>query len=175
MFERGWGLFNHRQNSCPMIVVDEDPAPADVDEEFFNDLAGSEGMSDGSNDVIEVLGSGSEDDGERVITERSTMAYLAMLDRDGTVEYEHVLQYTTWGTLHCTDSLKEVLRFLRAVYCGTGVSRRQAQELLDYQHTMGGNSFMLPTKVEQCWMRVEEVTMHACKSTVEVVSGKKTF
>jgi hypothetical protein len=162
MLERGWALFNHRRHSCRINVI-LNPPTVDVDEEFFDDLEGSDGYS-GNEDIVDVLGSSSEEEGD-VMTERSTMAYLSMLDHNGTVEYEHVLQYTTWGNYECTTSMKEVLRFLRAVYCGTGVSRRQAQELLDYQHSMGGNAFMLPTKVEKCWLRVEEVTVHTVRTS----------
>jgi hypothetical protein len=142
----GWSMHNHRRMDCrgaSAAVVDNAVAfegGVMHDDDFDN--------RDHESDVSIRLEPG---------LQLSISTYLDSLDTAGTVEYEHVLQYSRWGKYVPTFGDLEIFRFLRATYSGTGVSRRQAQEFLDYQHTTGGSAYLLPRKVEKCWLRVEQV------------------
>ena len=40
------------------------------------------------------------------------------------------------------------------MFCGTGASRRTAQEVLNFIHTVHGTAYSLPTQIKHCWKYV---------------------
>ena len=62
-----------------------------------------------------------------------------------------VLRYMSWRRRKLTDQETEVLRFLRCVSFGNGLSHAHSKELLHYVRTLGGKASMLPRSVVTLW------------------------
>ena len=70
-----------------------------------------------------------------VAQQRTIVEHYEYLQAEGSFDPRHVLQYMMWGKRKITNPSKiAVFMFLRAVYGGTGASRRQAQGMLDFLH-----------------------------------------
>jgi hypothetical protein len=90
----------------------------------------------------------------------SLVAFLDNLAAKGNLCDKHVLQYMKWGNHVASESEKYNLRFLRAMYSGTGASGRTAQAMLDYMHTLGGTSYQLPRTIAVRTHHVLNMLMH---------------
>ena len=62
-----------------------------------------------------------------------------------------VLRYMSWRRRKLTDQETEVLRFLRCVSFGNGLSHAHTKELLLYVRTLGGKASVLPRSVVTLW------------------------
>ena len=82
--------------------------------------------------------------------------YLALLERQGTLDLESVLKYTGWGELERDFRLTETLKFLRAVYAKAGASSLHSEGILRYvRGTSRRIAFALPKTLRTCWKRVD--------------------
>ena len=103
----------------------------------------------------------SEDIDDQVLESGNNAAllYLEDLERAGTLDANFLEQYVHWGEFTIHRAYHNTLRFLAAVYCGTGSSRRTAQAVLNFMHTLEGKSYSIPRTVAGCWKQVE--SLHA--------------
>ena len=62
-----------------------------------------------------------------------------------------VLRYMAWRRRKLTEQETEVLRFLRCVSFGNGLSHAHTKELLLYVRTLGGKASVLPRSVVTLW------------------------
>ena len=62
-----------------------------------------------------------------------------------------VLRYMSWRRRKLPEQETEVLRFLRCVSFGNGLSHAHTKELLHYVRTLGGKASMLPRSVVTLW------------------------
>jgi len=83
--------------------------------------------------------------------------YLALLERQGTLDLESVMKYTGWGEINPDISLTETLKFLRAVCAKAGASGLHAQGVLRYvRGTSQRMALALPKTLRTCWARVHK-------------------
>jgi hypothetical protein len=89
----------------------------------------------------------------------SVVEYLDGLSDNGTLDTAHVLQYMDWGVDKCDPQHIPTLRFLRAMYGGTGASRRQGQEMLHFIHGISDGTLGIPKTIAACWENVDKVRL----------------
>jgi hypothetical protein len=85
---------------------------------------------------------------------------------------EVVLRYMAWRRRELTDQEREVLRFLRCVSFGNGMSHAHTKEFLNYVWTLGGKASVLPRSVVTLWKVMENAHCSMsdviCRRTIEV-------
>jgi hypothetical protein len=81
---------------------------------------------------------------------------------------EVVLRYMAWRRRELTDQETEVLRFLRCVSFGNGLSHAHTKEFLHYVRTLGGKASVLPRSVATLW----KVMQNAHCSMSDVISRR---
>jgi hypothetical protein len=162
----GWGWQSHLKTH-----VDDGDNVGDsdghMDSEDSDDVAysssnaedeyGSEEVGEDPGRLLDVPGAFDDRPGQQTVSD-----YLDTLSAEGRLRPQHVLQYMLWGKRRSTTegTLKTFL-FLRAMYGGTGASRRQGQEMLDFVHSMGAIPAGMPRQIKHCWSLVTKVN-HKC-------------
>ena len=85
---------------------------------------------------------------------------------------EVVLRYMAWRRRKLTEQETEVLRFLRCVSFGNGLSHAHTKELLLYVRTLGGKASVLPRSVVTLWKVMQNahcsMSDEICRRTIEV-------
>jgi hypothetical protein len=145
----GWSLRNHLQYICK--AVNDEPYLGDIDAfaESIGDI-----VQEDDDEPMQLQ----EDPVELNPEDRTYIAhYLDALSKVGTLDNAAIVKYVEWGHFNPTKDDIETLRFMRSMFCGTGASRRTADEVLAYVHTMGGLSYRLPKTIDACWIKVEQV------------------
>jgi hypothetical protein len=105
-----------------------------------------------------VVHHGVEDDGLQ--EDNSLEEYLANLERNGTLDPTHMVQYLSWKRVPLTDEVLEVCKFLRSVESGSGCSDGAARHSLLYAKSLGGRADLLPKTMETCWSKVAKVLLN---------------
>ena len=104
-----------------------------------------------------VVHHGVEDDGLQ--EDNSLEEYLANLERNGTLDPTHMVQYLSWKRVPLTDEVLEVCKFLRSVESGSGCSDGAARHSLLYAKSLGGRADLLP-KTMDSWSKVAKVLLN---------------
>ena len=86
--------------------------------------------------------------------------YIEHLERQGTLDTEHMLQYVPWKRRPLTDEVLEICKFLRSVECGGGSSDGGALHSLRYARSLGGRGELLPKTIATCWKKISQVPMN---------------
>jgi hypothetical protein len=82
------------------------------------------------------------------------------LDRQGTLDTGHVLQYMSWKRRPLSEEVLEVCKFLRSVESGGGSSDGGALHALKYAKSLGGRGDLLPRTMETCWRKIAKVSLN---------------
>ena len=91
----------------------------------------------------------------------SIEAHFDRLEDLGTLDLEHVMQYSTWGKVHVKKKEVEICRFLRSTEVGGGSSDGKSEAALLYAKSLGGRGKLLPKTLRTCWATVDRVSL-AC-------------
>ena len=83
--------------------------------------------------------------------------YLNSLERKGTLDTQHILQYLSWKRQPLTEEILEICKFLRSVECGVGSSDGSALHNLRYSKSLGGRGDLLPKTIDTCWKKISQV------------------
>jgi hypothetical protein len=89
-----------------------------------------------------------------------------LLEDEGTLDVEHMLQYVRWGKVPLADNEVETCKFLRSIESGGGASEAKSQAFLSYAKSLGGRGDLLPKTMETCWKtvsRVRFISMLICR------------
>ena len=160
----GWGWQKHMELH-PEVGNDNDPL-AESEADASDAESGSGDLSSSNEGDASELGAVScnddsditnDEDGDE-IRHADVVHYLDALSEDGTLCPVHVMQYMLWGKRRITTEGKlKTLLFLRAMYGGTGASRRQGQEMLSFVHGLGVAPLGMPRQIKDCWLLVTKV------------------
>jgi hypothetical protein len=118
--------------------------------------ADSEGEGDGEDHEGDVLTS--DDDVE--VPYMDLDEYIQHLDRQGTLDTQHMMKYVSWKREPLTDEVLEICKFLRSVECGGGSSDGGALHSLRYAKSLGGRGDLLPKTIDTCWKKISKVLLH---------------
>jgi hypothetical protein len=138
LVQRGFALMNHEKCCTTMTKYLKD------NNHYHNE------------DYINADDIGVED-GHAQGDDFSIATHMDVLERLGTLDIKHVLQYVGWGKVELSAKDLEVCRFLRSVEMGGGASHMSMRASLDYVRSVGGRGDLLPKTVRTCWSRVEKV------------------
>ena len=131
-FNQGWATINHRRHCMPV-----------------------ENEVEGDGDVHEEEVQTSDDDAD--VPYMDLEDYIQHLERQGTLDTKHMLQYISWKRQPLTEEVLEICKFLRSVECGGGSSNGGALEYLRYAKSLGGRGDLLPKSVVTCWRKLSKV------------------
>jgi hypothetical protein len=138
LVQRGFALMNHEKCCTTMTKYLKENNHYDTE------------------DYINADGIG-EEDGHTQGDDFSIATHFDVLERLGTLDIQHVLQYVGWGKVELSAKDLEVCRFLRSVEMGGGASHMSMRASLDYVRSVGGRGDLLPKTVRTCWSIVEKV------------------
>ena len=83
-----------------------------------------------------------------------------------------VLRYMAWRRRELTDQEKEVLKFLRCVSFGNGLSHAHTKEFLHYVRSLGGKASLLPRSVVTLWKVMQNahcsMSDEICRRTIDI-------
>ena len=149
LFASGWG-FNSHSRWCVGAEGTPD-AQADVAQDGGEQWNGFEAQSDaeeGSEDMV-------QDDGDE--PRHSIEDHFSRMEELGTLELDHVKQYSQWGKVPLKDKDVEICRFLRSNEVGGGSSDGKSTAMLLYARSLGGRGELLPKTMKTCWAKVDRV------------------
>jgi hypothetical protein len=168
----GWGWHHHMKSH---VKEDGDGSEDDSDgsEALCSDATDEDGSAYADDDCCMEALPGAAKYGRW--GKVSVVEYLETLSMEERLCPEHVMQYMLWCKRRTTDegTLKTFL-FLRAMYGGTGASRRQGQEMLQFLHSMGVLPAGMPSQIRDCWSLVTKVQLE-CLRNICAVHYKCTF
>jgi hypothetical protein len=131
-FNQGWATINHQRVCIPEeneVVHEEDMDHEDVQ------------TSDDDANVPSV----------------ELEEYIDRLERAGTLDTTHMLQYLSWKRRPLPEEILEICKFLRSVECGGGSSDGGALHVLRYAKSLGGRGDLLPKTIDTCWSKIAKV------------------
>jgi hypothetical protein len=166
MRHRNWheADLHARERGEVLPRLDDDPRGRDV-MSFITDDGGPQ-PSSGEDDEDSVEDVTSEV-GDAMLTRLTVSMYLDELSLEGRLCPTHVMQYMLWGKRRINSEGKlKTLLFLRAMYGGTGASRRQGQEMLNFVHSLGAVPHGMPDQIQSCWKLVTKVRPLPCMLVV---------
>ena len=161
----GWGYQSHVKTHHAMDTAtvddedkhDSDGCVSDEDEDFHDE---DEDFHDASLHEAADVFDGLPNEFAVEDAAVSVMKYLDTLSAEGRLCPSHVMQYMQWGKRRkAQEGTMKTLLFLRAMYGGTGASRRQGQEMLNFVHGMGVAPVGMPRQIHDCWSMVNKVTL----------------
>jgi hypothetical protein len=130
-FNQGWATINHHRVCIP------------------DDLEAVIQSSD------EAVIQSSDDDANVPVLDLEE--YFERLERAGTLDTQHILQYLSWKRRPLTAEILEICKFLRSVECGGGSSDGGALHVLRYAKSLGGSGDLLPKTIDTCWSKISKV------------------
>jgi hypothetical protein len=154
----GWGWQSHQkmhlaEDGKTLDAEDVDGTSSDGTLSEADDVGGVVAFDDGGG-MDNVREGPMEVYGRKLTVEE----YLDTLSAEGRLCPAHVLQYMLWGKGRSTDEgTMTTYLFLRAMYGGTGASRRQGQEMLRFIHSLNAVPAGMPTQIRDCWSLVAKV------------------
>ena len=162
LVKNGWAWQSHQKRHADVSASERSSDHFNDDEDASCSDHFSDGGSSCPDDEDAFVSQDEEAAVDVVGADLSVVKYLERLSEEGRLCPKHVMQYMLWGKRRSTDegTLKTYM-FLRAMYGGTGASRRQGQEMLKFIHSMGVAPAGMPTQIRDCWSLVTKVK-HEC-------------
>ena len=142
-FILGWGYTNHVR-SCVTGHQDLTEPNGDDDQNLGanHDVMYDIDSSDSNVEVEEVY---------------SIEEHQKKLDEEGTLDEDHLTQYTGWSKVDLEPDEVETCKFLRSVETGGGSSEGKSYAALMYAKSLGGRGDLLPKTMRTCWKTVTKV------------------
>ena len=163
-------------------VINHDPESAEMTDRQNDRSSCSDSASFSSSDDSNLNNSVGNECEERIMNmfadelEMTVEDYIRDLTDESREEIMYnptvVLRYMAWRRRELTEQEKEVLRFLRCVSFGNGLSHAHTKEFLLYVRTLGGKACVLPRSVQTVWKVMQNahcsMSDEICRRTIEV-------